>query len=336
MNKKKAMIITYYDAPNYGAFLQAYAMQEFLKERGVDSFICSHSANKPNLLTLLLDKRTNQEVVEYRNEIQKVIDREQERLHIMEDRNTFYDIAIIGSDEVWNVKNLTAIHLPLFFQPNKNAKKTIAYAACAGRCEVKHLKLIPYTSRLRKLDAISVRDSHTESLIKEFGCQNVVRTLDSTFLYNFNNELAERTIYGDYLLVYTYGLGQNESRIIKDFARDRKLLIVATGSKCDWADVNPLPSPFEWLSLIKYSAYVVTSTFHGSVFSIIFNKQFVTISNQSNKVKSLLEEMCLTFQLVTNCETLENKLTIGIDYNQISDIVEQRRKESVKFILSNF
>ena len=334
MTKQKALIITYYDAPNYGAFLQAYAMQEFLRTNGVEGEVLGHRAYKPTVITKLLDKRLPLAVIDYRNQIQKRVDEAQRYLNVTAGKGE-YDLAIIGSDEIWNVKNLTAIHLPAFFRPYARAKKTISYAACAGKCQGKHMKLLPYTCGIRKLNAVSVRDEYTELTIKDFGVENPVRTLDPTFLYDFGAELPERTIQEDYLLVYTYGLGQEEIDAIQNFARKQNLKIIATGSRCGWADENPVPAPFEWLSLIKYSKYVVTSTFHGSVFSIILNKQFVAIATQSNKVKSLLNELRLNARLVTQAERVEAVLTETIDFAQVNEIKQEKRNASAAFVFAN-
>ena len=122
---------------------------------------------------------------------------------------------------------------------------------------------------------------------------------------------------------------------IRNFAAREKLKIIATGSVCGWADENPLPSPFEWLSLIRYSRYVITSTFHGTVFSIQLNKQFITIETTSGKVKSVLEELNLTNQLKNNDWRPEDLLNCVIPYDDINQIVEARRQASAQFLLDS-
>lgn len=335
MASKKVLIITYYEAPNYGAFLQAYSTQSFFENNGVDAKICRHSANKANMFTRIIDKKISPQSLAYRNALKRKIDEAQKYLHYDDEREDDFDLAIIGSDEVWNIKNLTAIHLPIFFQPSKRAKKTVAYAACAGRCEAKHMKLLPYTSGIRKLDAVAVRDDHTYNLAKSLGVKKVVRTLDPTFLCKFDQVIPSRAIQADYLLVYTYGLSEQSVQKIRNFAAQEKLKIIATGSVCGWADENPLPSPFEWLSLIRYSRYVITSTFHGTVFSIQLNKQFITIETTSGKVKSVLEELNLTNQLKNSDWKAEDLLNCVIPYDDINQIVEARRQASAQFLLDS-
>lgn len=335
MINKKALIITYYEAPNYGAFLQAYSMQEFLKENGVDAKICRHMANKTNIINWILDKKVSSSGLDYRNRLKDNIDQAQQYFRFDADGENDFDLAIIGSDEVWNIKNLTAVHLPIFFQPSKRAKKTVAYAVCAGSCEAKHLKLLPYTSGIRKLNAVSVRDAHTCELAKVMLVSNPVRTLDPTFLYKFDKEIPPRNVNEQYLLVYTYGLDKKSIRKIRNLAQKEKLKIIATGSLCDWADENPIPAPFEWLSLIRYSKYVITSTFHGTVFSIQMNKQFITIGTTSNKVQSLLDELGLIDCLRNDDWNAEYFLNNVIDYKRVNKIMEKRRIESSQFLLKN-
>lgn len=335
MANKKALIITYYEAPNYGAFLQAYSMQSFLQENGVEAKICRHIANKPNFIEWIMDKKVAAQNLAYRDALKEKINQAQRSLKFDNDGENDFDLAIIGSDEVWNIKNLTAIHLPIFFCPSKRAKKTVAYAACAGRCETKHLKLLPYTSGIRRLDAVAVRDSHTYKMVKEFGVEEPVCTLDPTFLHNFVHEIPPRAIQEEYLFIYTYGLDETSIMKIKEFAKKEKLKIVATGSICEWADENPLPNPFEWISLIRYSKYVITSTFHGTVFSIQLNKQFITIATSSDKVKSVLDELDLMSRLKNDCWDANDLLNDVIEYGHINQIVKERRKVSAKFLLDN-
>ena len=102
MENKKALIITYFEAPNYGAFLQAFATQEFLKSRNIDAFILPHKANKPSLVTKYFDRRVPREKLAYRDLIQKEIDKVRPRLNLAK-KKTKYDVAVIGSDEIWNV-----------------------------------------------------------------------------------------------------------------------------------------------------------------------------------------------------------------------------------------
>lgn len=335
MATKNALIITYYDAPNYGAFLQTYATQEFLKSHGIDAHILEHKANKPGLINALLDKQTELEVLEYRNRIQSEINQVQQYLN-MGRYGESYDVAVIGSDEIWNVKNLTARHLTVFFKPYKWAKKTVAYAACAGSCQTKHMKLFPYTKGIKQLDAVAVRDEYTENLAHDMGVPDVRRTLDPTFLHDFRGDIPARAISEEYVLVYTYGLSEDSIKAVQTFARTHQLKIVATGSNCDWADLNPIVSPFEWLSLIQHSAYVVTSTFHGSVFSVILNKSFAVLNTDSNKINSLLTELQLMKRKANCPNDLENILGAKMNYREVNRVVDRLRKESAEYLLDNF
>lgn len=332
---KNALIITYYEAPNYGAFLQAFATQEFLKSRNIDAFILSHKANRPSLVTRFFDRRVSPERLIYKDMLQNEINKVQPRLDFS-DKHMKYDVAIIGSDEIWNVKNFTARHLSVFFKPYRNAERTIAFSACAGSCQKKHMLLFPYTSGFKRLEAVSVRDDHTEGLAHEMGIKDVKRTLDPTFLINFLPEVTQRVIPENYLLVYTYGLSEDSIRSVRNYAEKNHLKIIASGSECKWADANPVVSPFEWLSLIKYSRCVVTSTFHGSVFSIIFNKQFIVVDTDSDKIRSLLKELELTSRKASRPQIFSELLDTPIDYEHINHLVEEKREQSREYLLSQF
>ena len=119
-----------------------------------------------------------------------------------------------------------------------------------------------------------------------------MRVLDPTFLYDFPivkpNDLPRKP----YMLIYTYGYNNEEVAAIKNMAKKKGLLTIATGSLCPWADINMVVGSFEWLWLVKNADLIVTGTFHGSVSMrfdsdilacncyIIFGKESKWISNK--------------------------------------------------------
>ena len=213
-------------------------------------------------------------------------------------------------------------------------KNIISYAASVGQSRLskililKGYKLLP----IRKLSQIAVRDDKTEKVVKILGKKSV-RVLDPTFLYDFPivkpNDLPRKP----YMLIYTYGYNNEEVAAIKNMAKKKGLLTIATGSLCPWADINMVVGSFEWLWLVKNADLIVTGTFHGSVFSIKYNKQFAVLTQGSDKVDSLLSEFGLTDRTAT-VETIENVLSKDIDYTRVNKIIEEKKERSQNYLLS--
>ena len=326
--KKNVLIVTYYNACNYGAFLQAYALKKYIQEQGMDV----------NIFGIELENKDNSEEnkKDFDEQLKQKLMECQKSLPVAWNIKEDYDVAIIGSDEVFNFSNVTYRNCLCFDGTNIPAKKIISYAASIGGARYRKLVLNNF-SRLRKLgklDAISVRDIRTEKLVKSFVKTKVNRSVDPTLLVDFDDEIVMPD-YENFVLVYTYGMKQEHIDFIKEYAHKRNLKIVGTGSYCEWCDINVPVNPFEWLGLIKKSQFVFTSTFHGTIFAIKYRKEFVALVDYSEKVKSLLNDFGLSERHCTTKEInkLEKLCDNKIDYSKlpieklIADSKEYLRRE---------
>ena len=251
---------------------------------------------------------------QYEKEKYQKLTEDQKCFDITEHVDETYQCCVIGSDTVWNMFDPTYENIPYFVGKEIGCKNIISYAASVGQSRLskililKGYKLLP----IRELSQIAVRDDKTEKVVKILGKKSV-RVLDPTFLYDFPivkpNDLPRKP----YMLIYTYGYNNEEVAAIKNMAKKKGLLTIATGSLCPWADINMVVGSFEWLWLVKNADLIVTGTFHGSVFSIKYNKQFAVLTQGSDKVDSLLSEFGLTDRTAT-VETIENVLSKDIDY----------------------
>ena len=336
---KSALIITYYKSDNYGAFLQTFALQEFLKSQNIDTYVYKYSYLSSNILgkiykILKKQKKRSIEEINYHTAMSNRVLDEQKLLNLTEDTNK--DITIIGSDEVWNVKNIGAPHNKFFFCKNKKSKKTISYAACSGNSNLKYLKIFPYAiNGIKNLNEVSVRDELTEKLVKNIRHNKIYRVLDPTFLIDFNQYIPKKEYKEKYIFVYSYGLNKEAIDSIILLAKKQNLKIVATGKYFEWADYNPTPTPFEWISLIKNAEFVVTSTFHGTVLSIQQNKNFAVFNYSSPKIKNVLKELKLINRGVNQWNTLDYLYGKTIDYDVVNFRMDNLVKESKNFLLKN-
>lgn len=343
LNNRKAIIITYYKASNYGAFLQAYSLQEFLKKSGIDVEFCDYGEMLSKLTEVLFRLtgkiRIGRQDLEYRKRLSRVIKDAVKRNISVAKKRRNYDVAILGSDEIWNINNVTAPHNSIFYKKYKHSNLSISYAASAGNASVSDFKFCPWLiKQLGTLDGIGVRDDITEKLIIECRINKEInRVVDPTFFLNIGN-IEKKEIHYDnpYIFVYTYGISNDYIRMIRFFSKEKGLKIVATGCYCKWADYNPIPSPEEWISLIDKADYVFTSTFHGTVFSILLKKNFIVTDNGSEKIHSLLVQYELLDRRISNHSILVDTYIKKIDYEDIESKINLDIQKSRKYILSYF
>lgn len=311
---KNIGIVTFYNAINNGAFLQAYAMQTFLQENQFQVKMLAVKKFKPS------ENPYSQKCAETLSKCSCLLNVAEEFCGC--------DAVVYGSDEIWNLRNSGLS--PRFWGFGIKSQKKIVYAACTGNSKLTDYYLFPYTIwGLRKFDAISVRDEESYVKISKLTRKQVDIVLDPTFLISYDKYKTDNP-YGKYVLVYTYGLSKQTIDLIRDYAARNACKIILTGSSAEWADYNICANPFEWISLIYNAELVFSSTFHGTVFSIICKKQFFVVDTESDKVKDLLGKLELE-----NRKSLDFLRTEPIDYMLVAEKLEPLVQKSKQFLLDN-
>jgi len=112
---------------------------------------------------------------------------------------------------------------------------------------------------------------------------------------------------------------------------------VSIGHYFTWGDKVVVPTPFEVLAYFKNADYIITDTFHGSVFSLKFNKRFATIVRDmnSNKLTSLLKQFRLTDRIVDNAADIPRIMDKPIDYESVNGIIADETKRALEYLKSN-
>lgn len=319
----KVGVVTYYNAINNGAFLQAYAMQTFLESEGFSvSFIPIIDFVEPNVKSIEGKQFYNL----YIEKLQKMLC----NLHVVNMNHASFDSIIYGSDEIWNLRNKGLS--PYLWGYHLRSHNKVSYASCIGNSKIMDFCLFPYTIwGLRKFSHLSVRDDYSKRIIAKLSSKNVSKVLDPTFLISYT-QFKKNNIYGKYILVYSYGLKPNTIEKIKEIAKQKNCRVIYTGAYCNWSDKNIPADPFEWIALIYNAEYVFTSTFHGTVFSIICNKQFSVVDTNSEKVLGILKDTGL----------LSRKIEIGhkfipdeiINYQVVMENINSLIKISKEYLVS--
>ena len=330
-------IITLHNSINYGAFLQAYALQKTIMKLGHQVEIIDLFNLKDKLSLIRKDVFSkNYKKMKFNYKLYKSFKDTNKNIVVKKCKKnnvSNYDVVFIGSDEMWNVKNLTFNHLPEYFGLNINAKTIATYAISCGQSSYDDLiSNSQCVEGVKKINYFSGRDKNTVNIMKKLSGKSINYVLDPTLLYDFNKEEDINPTNQKYIVIYTNRFDQEYIVKIKEFAKERNLKLISPGFMNEWCDEIVSGSPMDFINLIKHSEYVITDTFHGAHFSVIFKKKFIIIGNNKIKVNDFLEQIELTNRIVSDPNELEKKLISEIDYNSVFNIINKKRELSIDYL----
>jgi len=344
MKKKlKIGILTFHDGINHGAYLQCYSLSRILEESGYNVEIVNYKNFQHwlNEYKVFLLTKKIKVLINNINKIRK-FRKSQKKFKLKKlifshrgVQKSRFDTLIIGSDEVWNFKNPLFGYDPIYFGHNLNVDKIIAFATSFGNVTVKDNIPQCIINGLKKFNAISVRDKNSQQIIKKILGFKPNIVLDPTFLYNFNGEEVEPP-YKNYILVYAVGLQMKYIEELKKIGKRQNKKMISIAYNNNWCDINVIAlDPFEWIGYFKNADYVITNTFHGTIFSIIYKKQFISIphKDKKNKIISFIELLPLKNVLINN--DLSSTVDIKIEYDTIIKKLDLLRKKSLQYLMEN-
>jgi hypothetical protein len=242
------------------------------------------------------------------------------------------DLLIVGSDEMWEVNNITFHTIPEYFGVGINAEKKATYAVSSNSTKTKDLEKYRFAIEgMRNFDYVAVRDQSTYDACFPYVNVKPVFTVDPTLILDMDKYIQETNMNG-YILCYTYTFEPYMIEAVKKLAAATKKSIVVVGQQFEWADKCIPANAFEFLGLIKNSDFVVTDTFHGTTLSIALKKDFVAFAHKT-KVYRALELFDMLDRNVNEMDNLKKKYDEHIDYRKIySNYIEPMRKQSLDYI----
>ncbi len=312
---------------NYGAVLQAYALKKACEKMGNESHIIKYVPDKSRKTYhvcqypwgprgSIANIKALTYFSKYKSSSEKFLEFREKNFDFIGDYYSYdmlclqppeCDIYISGSDQVWNPEISFDKAFYFSFIENEN-KKLTSYAASIG------LKKIPdsieeeFKSRLEKFDYISVRERQAKTILSNMGIESVV-TPDPTLLFSRDewNKMAKCTIKGPYILCYFVSFPKGIDNIVNSVKKrmGKEYTVVNLMSSEESSSIGDIKirdaGPEEFLGLFKNASYVITSSFHGTVFSIINRKPFMTTlySSTSSRVTELLDTVGLSDRIVT-------------------------------------
>ena len=370
----KVRIISYQNAQNYGAVLQAYGLQQVIKSLGFGDvlFINYNPDYLKNRYLVFPENWYKPRVWSFKNAIDfyssmpfrvasrvirnnafnksraRLLSQTEQQYRCLDD---FVDVPcdylVLGSDQIWSTW-ITGGPDPVFYGKGgyKGLKKRISYAPSSELSTFNNPDYIKIIGEyLSNIDCISVREKTVSKLLEEkLGISSEV-CVDPTILsgrIHFDKIASDRKIKKDYILVYAYN---NYSDFIQSLIKTvpgfekYEIHYISFGSsgglktllgrKC-----HNESSVEEFVSLFKYASYVVTNSFHGLAFSLLFNRKFIIAyeEGKSSRCESLLQQIDASDKMVHQTSEVNWE---KINFDHINERLEAIREESRQFLINS-
>jgi hypothetical protein len=348
----KIGILTFHHVDNYGATLQAVALWTFLNSQGYNVEIIDYRPlkiawryfrplvpfRKPQKMFVNIPRAWKMR--RFLLSSVKLSDKKFYQKKGLEYYHDKYDVVICGSDQVWCLDSFRGYNSSFFldFISNQTTRK-ISYAASFGNTTKLGNKEKEIYTLINDFQTILVRDTNSLEIITNQCNRKATKVLDPTFLIKYDAIKIPPQIKDKYLLLYLQAdIEAEEQEFIKLLAESENLTIVSVGNPTPLAQINlETASPKEWVGLYSQASYILTNTYHGTVFSIIFQKPFNAFvpGDKLNKVKDLLLDLGLENRIFSDkCkDQIPSKQIFDIDYESVSKILESKIIESKQHLI---
>jgi len=335
-------IVTYHDGINFGAYLQVYALQKTLNSLGFDNkiinykskqhwwkeYCCILNTKRPSLLVANLKK-----IVKFKKS-QRLLDQTEFSFSTEAFNPQHFDAIIFGSDEIWNYRNPLIGYDSAYFGGGFTAERLISYAASCGNLDTTTGFTSEIVGLLSRFNSISVRDENSQAIVcKAIGREPEI-VLDPTLLHDFTGLEIEAPA-NDFIMVYTTGFSSAHEAAIRAYADAKGKRLISIGYRNSFCDQSVAGiGPFEFLGYLKKADEVITSMFHGTLFSIKYGKPFCIITDayRTNKLATILGMLGLKGRVVAVDRSIADVLAAPIDYAPVRKTLEQEKERSLEFI----
>lgn len=365
---KVGIITHYYKSVNYGGNLQAYALCKFLEKKGYSAEQISYDISKQQSVktrlklklrnlyfihspSFAINRAKRKKAILSFNE-NRIPHSKRYNCDTIKDSVNDYGVFIVGSDQVWHPNAVCDAYL-LDFVPSEKTK--ISYAASLAVNELSEDVMMRYKKSLACFDAISVREDKAKELLSGVVNKEIEVSVDPTLLLSrdeWDNVCSERQITENYLFCYFLGDDLSHRKLAREYAEQKNLKIVTLPNlkgkfrECDNGFGDCLlynVSPSDFISLIKHSQMVFTDSFHATVFSLLYEKEFFAFErNTRQSMGSRLYTLTSMFGVQSRfCDTAE-KLSAeyvlketenGIKIDESSFI--KKKEASAKYLENN-
>jgi len=340
---KKVGILTFHDGINYGAFLQVYCLYHTIRDMGfmvevINYKNITHWLKEWAYFLLTTKSIANMRKIAKFRRSQGILQQSDFAFKIQKIiAKKAYDFIVVGSDEVWNVNNCMFGFDPVYFGVNCSSR-WISYAPSFGSTNLDDNTLARIKSAINRFDNISVRDENSARIVELLTDHLPHIVPDPTLLRETPELEIDPEIEYQYCLVYSAKhFSINERNEIIAFAQQNDKKLVSVGAERDWCFASISDAGVgEWLGLYKHADFIFTTMFHGTLFSIKYNKPFCLFLDpyRRNKFYPILSLLSLEGRLY-NKGCLKDILSCDIDYETVSNRLYSFKLKGIS-ILKNF
>ena len=298
---RKVGVLTFHRCINYGSYWQARCLVEGLSSMGIDAVLLEHRSRRVDRAEWKCALRPvpneNGDHALYRAKIRKffhsIATLPLSAPFPLEEpaRTEDFDLVIVGSDEVWNLKHPWYGGSLLFYGDGFRSSRLASYAASFGN------QISPdgmngfWTDKLLNFADISVRDLNSARLIRDLLGYEPELVLDPCLQFPRVITAREKVDPGhDYIALYGHGFPAWFQKSVRTWAREKGYPLVSIGYRNDWADSQWIDAgPEDYAGFIAGARAVVTNFFHGCIFALVNGKPFACVLSdyRSNKIRDL-------------------------------------------------
>ena len=363
---RKIGILTFHKSNNCGSVLQAYALQQTLNKFNFENEIINFSnENQENMYALFRKIRTYKDILanlatavlyskfkshfqDYENFRNTYLTVSTQKFKQTEDlKNIEYDILISGSDQVWNINCPDADDA--YYLCFDDDSKKIAYAPSFGAINPLERAKDPqkYINYLNKFDWLSIRENNGKKWIYDMTQRHAEVLLDPTMLLTadeWNTVIKIQPPTENYIFYYAFNYSKEVNKIVMDISSKYNMpvyiLDIKSWVKRVWRDgikITEHSGPDTFLSYIKNAKLVVTTSFHGTVFSILYKKKFWFVDSSmhnpnDDRTYTLLKQLdffdrCITTDMIPKLDIMSE-----IDYSKHDSMLCSLRNKSIEWL----
>lgn len=364
----KIGLVSIHAAHNYGSVLQAYALQEKLREFSDDVEIINYRPEyfeyQYKLFSLKVYKRYKgikskilhfgwrilkfrqryikyKKFEEYISKNYKLSKKYKTYSELLNDKMD-YDVFFCGSDQIWNTDITEGFDKTFYLGFVGENKIKASYAASLGRKNIDLKYKEEYKEYLNKFDYISLREASSIEEISKFTNKPISVMIDPTLLMDkqFWNKIANNSkIQIPYPYIFVYILEENDEfvKIVNAISKRLGLRVVSVSKKKRFNNEKIIvdAGPYDFLKLFKEAQFVITNSFHGTVFSLIYEKRNCIIPHKGtgSRMIDLMNKVGLSDRVLSSAKELDlEKITLDINYQNVELILKEERKKAEEYI----
>lgn len=367
---KKVGIITFHNSYNCGSMLESYAIEKHLLNKGIDCEIINFSSDKQkelysvflkntslrniikNIVIFPLSRRikNNNKLYEQFKNDNMILSKKYNTDDKIDDK---YIVTVAGSDQIWNIDIKDSDDN--YFLPWAKKSRKVAYAPSFGAKRIENYTTdsSKYYAFLSAFDALSIRENNGQKWLEEFVEKKVPVLIDPTLLLNKEDyELIEDNEYDipkkDYIFFYCPKFNKEICKLVKSISQKYNLPVIVWSTKSYCLKLGYLygfnlikkESPSIYLKMIKNAKLVITTSFHGTIFSTIYRKNFWVIKNgemygNDDRVITLVNQLHISDRLIDSTFKEKFNYVKNVNYKEYDKELPKLQKKANDFIDEN-